>query len=450
MMGVLGILLFSLMATQAMADEGARSMVRARLEPTGHVVVGQPVKLIVDVLVTTWFTSAPEFPLFDLPGALVVQSDEQAPHLTEEIHGATWFGLTQTYIITPMEPHEFTIPRLHVVLHPGMSPGPVKVWSPTRKFTAKVPAGAEGVAVFLSTDHLKTIQRFDHKLAGLHVGDAFTRTITSTAKGTQAMFIPPFPFAQVEGLAVYPNVPQVQNLSADRKGFIAGRRIDSASYLIQKPGHYELPGVTVQWWDLRLGKLREHTIAPVSFDAARNPHYRPEIAPPADIDEAAQSRSQDENMRRWAIWGVGALAGFIVIWLCRPKLISYWSAFAAHRAEQRRRYETSEAAAFAELEGAVAHGDDRETIQWLYQWLDRCQSVGKPALAERAVALADDEPYRAASEALLARCFGSRQTPPRQDGTKLQTALHHVRGRLIGDPPDSAHRMSDLPPLNPV
>src|SRR5215831_12617342 len=158
----LATFLFCLVAIQAMAEEGARSMVRAHLEPAGLVVLGQPVKLVVDVLVTTWFTSAPEFPVFDLPGAQVIRSDEQALHLTEQINGVTWFGLTQTYIVTPMEPHEFAIPRLQIVLHPGMAPGPVKVWSPARKFTARVPAGAEGVAVFLSTSRLDMVQRFDH------------------------------------------------------------------------------------------------------------------------------------------------------------------------------------------------------------------------------------------------------------------------------------------------
>jgi hypothetical protein len=447
----LAILLFCLAAAPAMAEDGARSMVRAHLEPAGHVVVGQPVKLIVDVLVTTWFTSAPEFPVFDLPGALVIQSDEQAPHLTEQIDGVTWFGLTQAYTITPMEPREFTIPRLQIVLHPGMASGPMKVWSPTRKFTSRVPAGAEGVAVFLSTSHLGMVQRFDHRLTGLQVGDAFTRTITSTAKGTQAMFLPPFPFAQVAGLTVYPNQPQVQNLSADRKGFIAGRRIDSASYVVQKPGHYELPSVTVQWWDLRLNKLREHMIAPIVFDAAPNPDYRPEIAPPADIDEATQSRSQDANMRRWGIWGVGALAGFILIWLCWPKLLSYWSGFAAHRAEQRRRYEASEAAAFAQLEGAIAHGDDVGTVRWLYQWLDRCGAhIGWSTRTEQAVMMAQDVHYREETEALLARRFSSEQISTTNFSSEtFARTLRRMRKQVIGGGKTTVHRVPILAPLNP-
>ncbi|MDF0673112.1 MAG: hypothetical protein P0120_02045 [Nitrospira sp.] len=449
-MKTLATLLFCLVAGHAMAEEGARSMVRAHLEPAGLVVVGQPVKLVVDVLVTTWFTSAPEFPIFDLPGALVIRSDEQAPHLTEQINGVTWFGLTQTYIVTPMEPHEFAIPRLQIVLHPGMAPGPVKVWSPARKFTARVPAGAEGVAVFLSTSRLDMVQRFDHKPIGLHVGDAFTRTITSTAKGTQAMFLPPIHFAEVEGLAVYPNAPKVENISRDREGFIGGRRIDSATYVVQKPGHYELPAVTVQWWDLRLGKLREHTVASVAFDAAPNPDSRPEIALPAEIDESALPRSRVEDMWRWAIGGVGALAGTIAIWLLWPKFRRYGNALASRRAEQRRRYEASEAVAFALLEAAVAHGDEVGTVQFLYEWLDRSRHGEPPARAEQAAILAQDDHYKEGTEALLARRFGSAQISTTNFSSEsFARSLRWVRKQVISGGKATAERAPILAPLNP-
>lgn len=446
----LATFLFCLVAGHAMAEEGPRTMVRAHLEPAGRVVVGQPVKLVVDVLVTTWFTGAPEFPVFDLPGALVIRSDEQAPHLTEQIDGVTWFGLTQIYIVTPMEPHQFVIPRLQILLHPGMAPGPVKVWSPARKFTAQVPAGAEGAAVFLSTSRLDMVQRFDHKPAGLHVGEAFTRTLTSTAKGTQAMFLPPIHFAEVEGLAIYPNAPKVENISRDREGFIAGRRIDSATYVVQKPGHYELPAVTVQWWDLRLGKLREHTVPPVVFDAAPNPDYRPEIALPAELDESARPRSSIEDMRRWTIGGVGALAGAIVLWQLWTRFRRYGNTLASRRAEQRRRYKASEAAAFAELEGAIAHGDDVGSVRWLYEWLDRSGGSGRPARAEQAAIVAQDDHYKEGTEALLARRFGSAQGS-RADSSSREFArsLHRVRKQVTDGGKAAAHRAPGLAPLNP-
>jgi hypothetical protein len=437
-------------AAHALAEEGARTMVRAHLEPAGRIVVGQPVQLVVEVLVTTWFTRAPEFPVLDIPGALVTVPDEPSTHLTEQINGITWFGLTRTYIVTPMEPREFTIPRLQVVLHPGLAPNPVKVWSPARRFTAQVPAGAEGVAVFLATGHLEMIQRFDHKLAGLRVGDAFTRTITLTAKGTQAMFLPPISFTQVDGLSVYPNAPHVDNLSKERTGFVAGRRMDSATYVIQQPGHYQLPAVTVQWWDLRLGKLREYTQPPVAFDAAPNPNTQPEIAVPMETHETKPPPLQGKELRQWAGWAGGILVSLLGIWLFRLKIRRYVIERAARRSERRRRDEASEAAAFDKLREAVDHGDDVESVRWLYQWLDRFEPSGRPALAAQAAGIARDDQYKEQIQALLDRRFGYRSTSTANlSGKELGLSLRRVRKQLIAETGIAAHDRADLTPLNP-
>ncbi|CAM2171885.1 hypothetical protein PSAC2689_10650 [Paraburkholderia sacchari] len=54
-------------ACGARADDAPKVMVRAHLEPVGAVVAGTQVKLVVDCLTTTWFTEAPDWPLFDVP-----------------------------------------------------------------------------------------------------------------------------------------------------------------------------------------------------------------------------------------------------------------------------------------------------------------------------------------------------------------------------------------------
>ncbi|MFW8695912.1 hypothetical protein ACOI9Y_35625, partial [Mesorhizobium japonicum] len=53
------------------AQEPPGTMIRAHLEPAGPVFAGTQVKLVVDVLTTTYFTDAPDWPLFDIPGAIV-------------------------------------------------------------------------------------------------------------------------------------------------------------------------------------------------------------------------------------------------------------------------------------------------------------------------------------------------------------------------------------------
>jgi hypothetical protein len=81
-------------AVAAAADDPP-PIIRARLDPSGPVVTGQTVRLVVDVLTTEFFTGAPEFPAIDVPGTVVALSDEAAGKLTERIDAAEWFGVSR-------------------------------------------------------------------------------------------------------------------------------------------------------------------------------------------------------------------------------------------------------------------------------------------------------------------------------------------------------------------
>jgi len=448
MIPMLALLLW-LLPCHALADDGAHWMVRARLEPPGTVVVGQPVQLIVDVLVTTWFAGAPWFPALEVPGALTVLSDDQPAHLTEDMNGQRWFGISRIYRITPMEPREYTIPRVQILVHPGLVEKPVRVWTPLRKLHARVPPGAEGMAQFFATTKLDVTQRFDRRLEGLRVGDAFTRTLTLTAAGTQGMFLPPVSFGEVDGLAIYPKAPVVENLSKDRQGFVAGRRTEAATYTIQRAGQYHLPEMTVQWWDSVGRKIRETVVPPVTFDVAPTAGYRPGIAiPEAATTGATQA---EEALKPSRVWIVG-LAGLLMIlgWLW-PRIRGYGAMWAERLDDRRRRYEASEEAAFTRLCRAAAEQDDEGTVRSLYRWLDRCNPIGKPALVERAVVLAQDGEYRQAMDTLFNRRFGSIQLSSDHSNRELESALRRVRERLSEDNgPSELNGKKTLSPLNPV
>ena len=61
-------------------------VVRARFTPADSVLVGQPVRLTLDVLVPSFFTSAPQFPTFEIPSTITAAVQGQPPvsytHLT--------------------------------------------------------------------------------------------------------------------------------------------------------------------------------------------------------------------------------------------------------------------------------------------------------------------------------------------------------------------------------
>jgi hypothetical protein len=73
---ILMLVLAGGVGVSASAQSAPQLVVRAHLEPSGPVVAGTQVKLIVDCLTTTWFTEAPNWPLFTVRGAIVDLPDE--------------------------------------------------------------------------------------------------------------------------------------------------------------------------------------------------------------------------------------------------------------------------------------------------------------------------------------------------------------------------------------
>ena len=94
------VLALGLASAVVVRADDTQVRVRVRLDPAGPVVTGQAVRLVVDVLVTTWLTGQPELPPLDVPGAVVAPSSEQTVNLTQQIDGTTWFGVSQNWLST--------------------------------------------------------------------------------------------------------------------------------------------------------------------------------------------------------------------------------------------------------------------------------------------------------------------------------------------------------------
>ena len=84
-------LFFPLEPIAAQETEGLKPFARARLKPDSMVTVGQPISVIVEVLVPSWFTGAPMFPDLDVHDAITIFTD-QGSNFTERIEGQTWAG----------------------------------------------------------------------------------------------------------------------------------------------------------------------------------------------------------------------------------------------------------------------------------------------------------------------------------------------------------------------
>ena len=264
------------------ASAQPKPVLRIAVTPPTGVIVGQPVKISVDVLAPNFLTDAPELPQLEIPNAITVLSDEAAQNLTETINGTSYAGVRKTYRVYPQRPGRFEIPTAEVkIKYAAVPPNSVEATLPlpAASFQAMLPPEAEGLDYFLPATELRIEQTFDRKFKDLKVGDTLRRTITIIAVKTQAMMIPPIYFEAQKGIREYTAEPEVTDQKSDHGEFLQGQRTEHVTYQILKPGDYVLPEIQVTWWDLQTSKLRVARLPAIHFTAAPNLDYVPELTP---------------------------------------------------------------------------------------------------------------------------------------------------------------------------
>ena len=106
-------------------------------------------------------------------------------------------------------------------------------------------------------------------------GDAFTLTLTTRAAGPPALLLPPLAgrLPTPAGLRAYPRQPV---LTDDPP---AATRTEAVAYVIERPGRYELPAVTLDWWNTAASARETAATAPVTIDVPPPAGWRDPDAP---------------------------------------------------------------------------------------------------------------------------------------------------------------------------
>ena len=361
----------------AFAAFGQAPVVRARLEPSKGIIVGQPVHLIVDVLVPNFFTGSPDFPTFELENVIVVLPEETPQNLNEQVNGQRYAGIQRTYFLYPQQAGDFRLPPAQVTVPYANIPPKTTVAHlalPPLTFHVDIPAAAQGLGYFLPTTRLSMLQRWSAPLDKLRVGDTVERTITVTAIKIQGMLIPPLPLESPTGIRIYPKEPRVQDQKTDRGEFVFGRRTQSAKYFIQKDGNYTLPAIELKWWNLSSNRMDTATLPPTHFTAAPNPSYVAELPPEPEPVITVQSKPINRwiQYRFWIrVAAPLTIAILFLLWLAYRYFPPLYRSIKA----RRERYHRSEAAYFHHLVLACRRNDPAKAYQWLLRWLTHFQSA---------------------------------------------------------------------------
>ncbi|MDF2191586.1 BatD family protein [Paraflavitalea sp. CAU 1676] len=237
------------------------------------VYVQQPFKVTITVLTPTWYTQPLEFDNIQIPNAFTLPFDQTTPGMFD-VDGKQYAGLEFYFIVFPYQAGDFTLPPINIVAttppEGSSTATQVKIATPARHFTVKpVPAKLKGND-WLVAKNVIISERWNKPLTHLKVGDVLERTVSISAQGTLPQFIPTLPSENLSFASAY---LQDAELDDERNEYDAnGRLTQSITYLLEKEGDFELPPVTITWWNPLNSRLYKKSAAPATIHVAPNPH----------------------------------------------------------------------------------------------------------------------------------------------------------------------------------
>lgn len=432
------ILLLGLQPMLALAEP--KVLVEAQLVPEGKALVGGTLELQVDVLTDTWFTAAPQLPKLDLPGAQVTPPSSEALHLNVQREDSTFFGLRFTYQITPNEARQFQIPALSIQAVPGQGSGPVTVQTAPLDFVASQPEGIAAGQQVLMARSLKFSQQVEPSHTPLRVGDSLVRRLVIEAEGAQAMRIPAPQFDEVEGLQRYVKTPKVEPLGDGRGSVSGGRRVDEASYVVDKAGDHQLPAIELQWWDLTTNQMRTATVPAQDFEASGEQAYQAPFSIAEDLQALGQS-ARIHIAQHWLLLATLLVFGGLATYWGLPWWRRGTAAWGAWRQRRQLAYRQSADFAWQQVEQQL-RGQPAQ-VGALYLW-------GRRSLGARTLGVLAKRVSEQSARQLLAFLNSSygREANSAQAVTALQQSLSELKKSVLQQQSAAGSRPALLP-MNP-
>ena len=427
-MNMRGIALWLCCLSLSATAVGGEVVLRARLTPQ-QAWIGQRVILQVDVLAADAWARITGFGRISMPGAYVLPPQDQGVHFQETIDGASHAGQRYELFIYPQragelqlkaDPIEVRVRALGIdadeTLH-TLSLPPLTI-------TSVAPPGADGMAGLISTRELMAEQSWEPLHTELKVGDSIRRIVRLQAADVPGMAFPPLRFSPVEGLGFYPDEARVED--AYHRGTLNGMRIESVTYLAERAGDFNLPPITLTWWDTAGEKLRRIEL----------PGLRLSVSGAADA--SMETGGDDLEERAFFRPVAGLLLLIAVLFLLRRPLAVRWRNW-------RQAREHSEARYFHRLRAAIRAGDPGPVHRHLMHWLDRLDYTERAARLDDFFERYGDESGRRVMAQLQASLNDNGRLTNRKE---ILTVLGMARRRWLQRNSSAGARGTGLPPLN--
>ena len=414
------VLVILVLAASSAAWGQAQPVVRAEMTPAS-VIVGEPAKLTVTVLVPTWFTRPVVYPTFELANAMTRLPSDSSYSVRERVGGESWSGIVRTYEIYPLLGATYRIGGQAVTVtfaNPGSDPVSVDVEVPEVMLRGAVPQGAESLDPYLAGRSLELGIDVEGDLEGLEAGDAIVLTYRAELDGLPAIFLPPLsPDLEFEGVSVYKDLPDVEDGET-------ARRSEKITLVFDAGGEFSIPGMRISFWNTESQSI-ETVVADGLVASVEGP-------------PAVEAIEEDSAGLRWQ-WIVGitiaAVSLLVMLWRGLPVLVRRYR-------EALGRRKQSEGYAFKRLVGALGSGDTAAAYRTLLEWAERLE----PRMSARMFATRyGDDSLAEVVTALSASVYSDAVTPV--DLRQVRRQLEAARKHYFADV--SVESSLRLPPLNP-
>lgn len=394
------------LALATFAVSATAQTVRTSLKPESDVVLGQPVRLFVDVLFPEAMPRPPRVSLPDMPGAQIVRYETQATTMNERIDGKDHVGQRFEFALYPRRGGTLHVPAAQVTVLDAKGDATGHLAGQSLAFHVNVPPGVDASRPVVATRKLTLDEVWSPQpTTSFKAGDALVRTVTRTAADVPGMAMLDLAFPAPAGVRVYTDPPQTDDRV--ERGEVTGHRVDRVTYVFERAGSFPLPPVAQPWWDLEASRLRqaEGSGATVAVSAA-----------------AVPQASRITRIEQWAYVTTTLLGVLALAWWMAPRLVRTLTGL-------RTRWRASEPKAFRDVIATCRRADATETYRAFVTWRRRAPTVAVSPLPEEIEsAVFAGAPWSTQG----ARAFAAR----------ARAARHPAQG--TASPP------SALAPLNPL
>ncbi len=171
----------------------------------------------------------------------------------------------------------------------------------------------------------------------------------------------PMRHPSIKDLGIYPSEPTVE--VKFNRGDLSGSRVETVTYVFERPGEVEIPSIESYWWDIRATTLKRIELPGLSLRIVGGP-----------TGESVATGNATRQLHTQLLWPALLAAALAAVIAFRfggviSEIITAW----------RKSRSESEAMYFRQVMRSARSGDQKAVLRHTMRWLDRINNDSRPA-----------------------------------------------------------------------